>query len=661
MSKNSEFKSQQYLFPIKVATCFFGLLLGFFVFAPTASMQDEEMMTGASNMNTMVNGVYRPAPQPPKSTIRGRVIYADTGRPVRRAGLMLLPAKGLGGGGGGGGRENAGLTNERGEFEIKNVGEGRYFVSINTPGVVTPFSSLSNFEQLKGNNSELADIAREFQEVVTNGITDIDITVTARRGAAITGRIMYADGESAIGVRVEILRKKDGQYSAVMPNISEVFGAIFGGAAGGLKTDDRGVYRIAGLPAGEYIVRVVENVSHSEKGNNRDDEMMMIMGFNPGSMVATYYPNTTDVKKADVIKIELGQEQPEINITINERSLRTISGIVINKATRQPIKDARITIKSNDDVASLFSSLPDFGAGGRAGEKGVWSYKDLPAGKYTVTVQPPYSYESPEAIPQNPQNPKTPKLAQLKKEIIIEEKDLTDLVLELGYGGIISGTVSFDNQQVLPQTISIMAADENGTFFENAFVHTPYLDGKPTPKKIADFKIEGIPTGKVYLNIGGGRDYGGEKESEFYVKSILFGGKDINYATLETKEGEELKNVQIILSKDVGKLKGKVLRADKTPVAGAKLAFVSTDKQKWGNSGANPFAVTSGDGEFEISGAPGEYFIIFVKDYGSSVEEDKEKSLTEKRRAWLERETAKAQKAIIKAKETEKVTLTLPE
>ena len=269
-------------------------------------MQDEEVRMMSNSSNRMMNGNYVPPPEPPKSTIRGRVIYADTGRPVRRAGLMLLPAKSFMGGG----RENAGLTNERGEFEIKNVVEGKYYVSVSTPGVVTPFSSISNFEQLRGsgkNESELADIAREFQEVVTNGITDVDITITARRGAAITGRIIYPDGESAIGVRVEVLRKKEGRFSAVMPNISELFGAMLGGAAGGLKTDDRGVYRIAGLPpaitscASSKMFRTAIREAAVTTGDDGN-------GFQPVFDGRYVLSATTDVKKAETVRIELGQD-----------------------------------------------------------------------------------------------------------------------------------------------------------------------------------------------------------------------------------------------------------------------------------------------------------------------------------------------------------------
>jgi hypothetical protein len=670
MSKQTELNSRFYFFFVKSAACLFGLLLGFFILAPKVSMQDDDVTTTTnanvpvtsnsmmnSNMGMMSN--YKPTPEPPKSTIRGRVIYADTGRAVRRAGLMLLSAKNMDGGG----KDNAGLTNELGEFEIKDVTEGKYFISVSTPGVLTPFSSISNFLRGGGQDkSVLADVAKDFQEVLVNGINDTEVIVVVKRGAVITGKIMYSDGEAAIGVRVEVLRKKDGQYNAVAPNIGEIFGAIFGGSAGGLKTDDRGVFRVAGLPAGDYLVRVVENVSHNELGKNESDELMAISGFNRNSMVSTYYPNTSDVKKAEVVKVEIGQEQSEVNITIPERILRKLSGTVVNKATGEPLKNARVSIKSEDDVNSLFSSMPDFGSKSETDEKGRWNYKELPAGKYTLIVSPPYDYES--SSEKNIQKAKTPKLAVFQKEIVIGEKDVSDFVVELGYGATISGTISVENGQNLPARTYVSVNEEEGkSGGTDSIEETSYEDesgAKTAPKKYGDFKIEGLPNGKFNFYVATAPSYGETaKKEEFYVKSIRYGGKDITDALLETKESEELKGVQIVLSRDVGKIKGKVLNKDKTPAIAAKIYFVSTNKQKWGNSNWTLFSATDSDGEFETSGAPGEYFIIFVKDDNSKEEEGK--SAAEKRRAWLEKQTKNAQKITVKAKETEKITLILPE
>lgn len=618
-------------------------------------------MTTMSNTAVVINSnapmmgnYYKPTPEPPRSTVRGRVIYADTGRAVRRAGLMLMSARGAGS------REASGLTNERGEFEIKGVTEGRYFISVSTPGVLTPFSAVGSLDQIRPDNFAAmeAEVSKDFQEVVVNGINDADVIVTVKRGAAITGRIMYADGTEAAGVRVEILRKKDGQYSPVITSLGDIFGAMFGGASGGMRTDDRGVFRVAGLPAGDYIVRAVENVSHTEKTNRRgDDEFMAIIGFNPSSMVATYYPNTSDAKKAEIIKVALGQETAEINITLPDRELHDLKGVALNKATREPLKNVEITLKSETNIASIFGAESESGRKITTDEKGRWSYKQLPAGKYTLTAKP-QEYESTES--RNSQKPKPPKFAQTQKEIVIEDKDGDDITVELSYGASISGTIAFDSGQPFAQPIFVVASDENGKFSASDYVGSPYGDdGKAVAKKTQEFKIEGVPAGKIFVNSSSTSET--DAAQQFYVKSILYGGRDIGRATLETKEGEEIKGVQIVLSRDVGKLKGAVVNADKSAAAGARFWLVPTDKRLWNNSYANIYAQTNSDGEFEIAGAPGEYFIVFYNEENyNSKEEDAGKTLTQRTRESLERQTADASKVTIKAKETEKITLTLP-
>lgn len=683
MSQQIKINSPQTLFIIKTAACFAALLVGFFVLSQTASMQDDDdMPPPMSNSGMMSNGSgmmgnYKPMPEPPKSTVRGRVIYSDTGRAVRRAGLMLFSTKGAGG------RETGGVTDERGEFEIKDVVEGSYFVSVSMPGVLTPLSSLTGVDQMQGNNAAaMAEIAKDFQAIVVVGGTDTDATVVVRRGAAITGRIMYADGDAAIGVRVEVLRKKDGQYGGVMPGLSEIFGTMFGGAgaAGGMKTDDRGVFRIAGLPAGEYVVRAVENVRHTEKSSGRgEDEFMAMLGFNPSSMVSTYYPNTTDLTKAESIKLELGQEQAEVNITISDRPLRDLGGVVVDKATRKPLRGARISVKNDDDVAPMFVAFGEAGARSESNEQGRWSYRQLPAGKYTLTVEPPYETDyygssmSGGSMSNGINSPKakTPKLARLQREIVVGDEDQTDLILELGYGASVSGTIGFDTNEAFAQPISVTAAEENGKSTESDAVGFEYFGGaeddKPVAKKSLEFNIGGISAGRYFLHavgFGTGGLPGGESgktEQPFYVKSVLINGTDISRAALEIKEGEQIKGVRIILSRAVGKLRGTVLKADKSPAAGAKMFVVPTDSARRENFQTYTFAATDDAGEFEVTAAPGEYFIVFATDeeFGKLLANNG-KYAAEQRREWVDGKIAGAAKATIKAKETEKIALTLP-
>src|ERR1051325_9139011 len=70
------------------------------------------------------------------STVRGRAVFEETGRPVRRAHVMLVLEHSTPGAG----VSAQGLTNARGEFEFKDVRAGHYFVAVLAPGVLTPFS-----------------------------------------------------------------------------------------------------------------------------------------------------------------------------------------------------------------------------------------------------------------------------------------------------------------------------------------------------------------------------------------------------------------------------------------------------------------------------------------------------------------------------------------
>lgn len=433
MSKQTEFGSRHYLFLLKFFACFAALLLGSFILAPKASMQDEPEVVTTSNVAVVVNnsrmaGNYRPTPEPPKSTVRGRVFYEDTGRAVRRASIMLM-AKNLGGGG----REVSGLTDNNGYFQIKNVAAGTYYAFVNAPGVISPLAFADITKQKDG----LEEAVEGFPPIIVSGVGDLDVQIPARRGGAVSGRVMYADGDPVIGVKVEIMRRVEKRFVGVIPSFSSIFSMMMGSGGGGFQTDDRGFYRFAGLPAGDYIIKVSENVSHSENkargGYSPFDESL----FGGNSLLTMFYPDVFTTEKAQTVSVLAGQEQSEINITIPDRELYAVAGKIVSGKDKSPIENARIQIKRvGDNTASIFDELGKMQQTNSSDEQGNWNFKELPKGTYNLVVEPPYagSYQDdPEAYMNNPgayasnrnKNPNaTPKLKLAKKiqEIVVEDK-----------------------------------------------------------------------------------------------------------------------------------------------------------------------------------------------------------------------------------------------
>jgi hypothetical protein len=601
-----------------------------------------------SNVNS--DDYYRPesTPTPPaKSTVRGRVFYADTGRAVKRTTIMLLKEDGSGGPD----SSSSGLTDGEGNFQVKNLQAGTYYAMVNAPGVVSPLA-YADFSK-KGDKEVLKDAFEGFEKIVVDGVTDVDVQVPARRGGAIGGRVMYDDGDAAIGVKIEILRKVDGRFVGVIPNFSAIMSMMSGGSV--FQTDDRGVYRFAGLPPGDYIVKVTENTMTSEERTYYDPFEATLGG---NSFLTVFYPDVLDTKAAQLISVQLGQEISEINLVIPSRNLYKLEGKIINLKDKTPVK-ARISLKRNGDeeTFSLFNELSRGRQNGVSTDAGGnWKFKELPKGTYKIIVEPTDSenyYPTYAGSNSNVSNVATnvsrniapkPKLVKKTQEIVIDDKDQTEMIIEIGYGATVSGTAVVENSEEMPKSVTILAVGNNDENTVTASIGN-YADYESAnPLKINhEFKLESISEGKNYFNVL-------IDDTDYYVKSATLNGTDLLGGTIEVKEGDVLRNVQIVLAKNVGTLKGVVLNDEKEPVKGLPFLIVPTDPMKRKNATYYRNATTNETGAFEIKAAPGEYAVIF------NAESVAEKSREEIEK-WLDEAIKAAQTARIEADKTETITV----
>jgi hypothetical protein len=195
-------------------------------------------------------------------------------------------------------------TDEQGSFQLTRVPAGSYLLQTFTPAFVGPSSR---------------DWQRPGKAInVNDGETVEGIDIALTRGGVITGRITNADGQPLIQENIDLLALDErGQKIPVyLP-----YGYF-------LSTDDRGIYRLFGVPPGRYIL--------SAGTDTNPDYARMDVGNTYYAL--TYHPDVTDQAKAAIIEVTSGSEVTGIDITLGrtEKSY-TASGRIINGDTGKPV------------------------------------------------------------------------------------------------------------------------------------------------------------------------------------------------------------------------------------------------------------------------------------------------------------------------------------
>jgi hypothetical protein len=123
---------------------------------------------------------------------------------------------------------------------------------------------------------------------------------------------------------------------------------------------------------------------------------------------------------------------------------------------------------------------------------------------------------------------------------------------------------------------------------------------------VNNFVLENVIEGKTdfYILVG---------DENYFVKSAKADGVDLLAGKIDIKEGDNIRNVQIILSKNTGTLKGKAVSENNEPLKNWQFTLIPTDAPRRGSPTFFRVVKTNDDGEFEIKLAPMEYVIMFTE------------------------------------------------
>ena len=233
--------------------------------------------------------VLRPVAE--RVAIRGRVTAADTGAPLARAVVRVFPRPGTG--------DATAPTDATGRYELL-VPPGTYTVQASKPAYMT----LSYGQRRAFERGTLIEVR------AGAGLDDVDFVLP--RGAVIAGSVYEPFGEPAVGVDVRILRYefRDGGWSL------ERTGGRFSGTA----TDDRGMFRVYGLPPGSYYVEASPFTWFTGRREERE-------------YAPTFYPGTTSIEAAQLVDVDVGQEVT-IDFPLTAVLTATVTGHVADEYGR---------------------------------------------------------------------------------------------------------------------------------------------------------------------------------------------------------------------------------------------------------------------------------------------------------------------------------------
>lgn len=275
-----------------------------------------------------------------------------------------------------------GVTDQEGNYRITNVQPGSYKVLPAAPAYV--ISGEPGGKSL----------------IITEGESVEGINFALARGGVITGRVTDSEGRPLIEEMVNLLPADTSNQS----------GPFYVSARHG-QTDDRGIYRMFGIPEGKYRVALGQSDDGSFGGRPRRSLYKQ-----------TFHPAVTNPAKATVIEVTEGSEATNVDIMVSRTlDMFIASGRIVDGDTGLPLPNIKFGVERiiNEGSSSFVSP------GSASNSQGEFKLEGLMPGKYAIFVLP---------------DPNTNLRADGAQFDLIDQ-DVTGLLVKTSKGSSVSGVI----------------------------------------------------------------------------------------------------------------------------------------------------------------------------------------------------------------------------
>lgn len=407
-------------------------------------------------------------------------------------------------------RQTADGSISRNHFKTRTDGEGKYQINNLPPGKYLVHAASKIFVPDDANPS-----GNESKSVTLDaGESRDNLNFSLVRGAVITGQITDAEGRPVIAQSVVLFRVATGADGRQQVQRS-------GGEFGERLTDDRGVYRIYGLPAGNYVV-----------GAGGENNFFSITKYPP-----TFYPDATDEKQAKVIQVKAGDEITGINLRLGVSGKRYEAiGRVVEAETGQPVPNIRISCEKIYDETQGNDSYG--GSSGQTDRLGNFRLTGLTPGKYKTYLYAEWM--------------ETNDFYGEPTTFVISDGDISGVEIKALRGGVISGTSIIEGSAdpaVKSQLAQVGIAAFTNRDESQGQTDQPTSHHQVQLKADGSFLMTGIAPGKIRISVHSPR--------ALQLIRIERGGAEIKDG-IDLAKGEKITDLRLVFSTGSGAIRGQV-------------------------------------------------------------------------------------------------------
>jgi hypothetical protein len=511
------------------------------------------------------------APRPGTASLSGIVLTDEPSpTPIRNAIVTINDAEKRHG--------DTAISDDQGRFAFTGIPAGRFTLVAQKTGHIR---STYGASQSGRAGTPIA---------IGDGQRVADIRLTLQRGAVLTGTIRDAEGQPMPEVYIEVLRVKSREGERELVDASW---------DGDRRTDDRGVYRLYDLAAGDYIIQATPQVDGIGGSGGQLTSTMdlqwartLLQGGRAESTppparssvayAPVYYPGTVLRTTAAIVSVAAGEERGGLDMTMQTVPTSRITGTVHGPAS--PKESPEIVMVEVGPNASGF-----YGMQMTAGVN--FMIPGVPPGTYALAARQPGARH------------------WATTEIVVTGVDQS-VNLTLQPPLTASGRVQFRGAAPPPKDLTGIRASLMPTVTRGRLILAP----EPVSVKAdGTFVIDGIMPGPYVLRFVA--PTGDRLSSAWSLRDARAAGQDVSTLPF-TVAGGNVENIAVTFTDAPVELGGRLQDASGRAAIDYFIVVFSTDERTWFNQSRAVVQVRpASDGSFNVRGLPaGEYWMAALTD-----------------------------------------------